>query len=374
MLKTYFAPAERAGEKELAVEIDLVGHSAVLSGLLHSVGGVLAVLNEDRQVVALNAEFIRMLGIDDPQGQLGLRLGEVLECVHAGDAPHGCGTTRLCESCGAAVAMVASLGEDRPVERLCALTAQRDGRPVDTAFMVRSQPIRIDGRRFLLLFLQDVTASQQRAALERVFFHDVNNMLNILIGSSEMLVEDHPSPLARSVLAASLRLHEEVAIQRLLAEGEGGYRAKSERVEAAAVLEELGAFFAAHPAARGRRVVVEAPPAGLAVRTDPSLAMRVLINMVTNALEATDRGGEVKAWCEPDGDRIAFGVWNTGEIDPAVAPRVFQRHFSTKEQAGRGSGTYSMKLFGERILGGEVTFTTSSEAGTVFRFALSRHP
>jgi len=62
-------------------------------------------------------------------------------------------------------------------------------------------------------------------------------------------------------------------------------------------------------------------------------------------------------------------VWNGGEIPQEIAARIFQRNFSTKEQAGRGIGTFSMKLFGEKILGGQVSFTTSKKEGTIFRFA-----
>ena len=50
-----------------------------------------------------------------------------------------------------------------------------------------------------------------------------------------------------------------------------------------------------------------------------------------------------------------------------IVPRIFQRNFSTKAEAGRGIGTYSMKLLGEDVLGGEVGFTSSEKDGTVFR-------
>jgi sensor histidine kinase regulating citrate/malate metabolism len=63
-------------------------------------------------------------------------------------------------------------------------------------------------------------------------------------------------------------------------------------------------------------------------------------------------------------------VWNHQSIPEDIARRVFQRNFSTKEEAGRGVGTYSMKLLGEQILGGRVRFSTSPEEGTVFSFSL----
>jgi sensor histidine kinase regulating citrate/malate metabolism len=92
--------------------------------------------------------------------------------------------------------------------------------------------------------------------------------------------------------------------------------------------------------------------------------------MITNALEATAEEGIVKVWLEQKDGLLSFCMWNRQVIPPHIALRVFQRNFSTKEGAGRGIGTYSMKLFGEKILGGQVSFTTSPEEGTVFRFSL----
>ncbi|MHC4874743.1 MAG: ATP-binding protein [Planctomycetota bacterium] len=53
-----------------------------------------------------------------------------------------------------------------------------------------------------------------------------------------------------------------------------------------------------------------------------------------------------------------------------VKLRVFQRNFSTKADNGRGLGTFSMKLFGEKFLGGSVTFVSTEEEGTVFKLTL----
>ena len=38
--------------------------------------------------------------------------------------------------------------------------------------------------------------------------------------------------------------------------------------------------------------------------------------------------------------------------------------------AGRGIGTYSIRLLGERYLGGRVSFDSTPEAGTTFRIHL----
>ena len=52
-MDTYFAPPERVSDDELATEIDIVSKNPVMSGLLHSISGLLAILDEHRQIVAL---------------------------------------------------------------------------------------------------------------------------------------------------------------------------------------------------------------------------------------------------------------------------------------------------------------------------------
>ncbi|MDY6790361.1 MAG: PAS domain-containing sensor histidine kinase [Thermodesulfobacteriota bacterium] len=370
-MNTYFAPAERTAEKELAVEIDFVSKSPVVSALLQSISGLLAVLDDHRQIVALNDSFIQMLGIEDPSQALGLRPGEALQCVHADEEPGGCGTTKFCSTCGAAIAIVSSLGHDKPVERICALSAKRGGKTVDIALLVRSHPITINKKRFLLLFLQDITRQQQKAALERTFFHDINNMLSLIVGTSEMLVEDHPSELAKTIHQASLRLLKEVDIQQCLSENEScSYQPIWNEFTTEQILKELQFFFARHPVAHGKHIDISKSYPVVSIKTDLSLLLRVLCNMIVNALEATAKKGVVKVWLEHEDHFLSFFVWNSKKIPQKITNRIFQRNFSSKEQAGRGIGTYSMKLFGEKILGGKVSFTTSQEQGTVFKFSL----
>ena len=94
--------------------------------------------------------------------------------------------------------------------------------------------------------------------------------------------------------------------------------------------------------------------------------VRVLTNMLKNAFEATPRGGQVNLGCEADENLCTFSVHNPDEIPEAVAAQIFRRSFSTKAETGRGLGTYSMKLFGERYLHGQVSFRSDPKDGTVF--------
>lgn len=90
--------------------------------------------------------------------------------------------------------------------------------------------------------------------------------------------------------------------------------------------------------------------------------------MVSNAFELDQH---VKIWLEGVGSFLDFCVWNDHVIPDEVAPGIFQRNFTTKEEDGRRIGTYSMKLFREKLPGKKINFTSSEKEGTTFRFSLS---
>lgn len=90
--------------------------------------------------------------------------------------------------------------------------------------------------------------------------------------------------------------------------------------------------------------------------------------MILNALEATDKSKAIKLDFELMNEYITFKIWNENAIPLQISKRIFQRNFTTKSKIGRGLGTYSMKMFGEKVLGGSVDFKTSLEHGTTFRF------
>lgn len=104
------------------------------------------------------------------------------------------------------------------------------------------------------------------------------------------------------------------------------------------------------------------------------LLRRVLGNRIKNALEAIPPGRVVTVCCAEQGDGVVFSVHNPGTMPPDVQGQVFQRSFSTKAASGRGIGTHSMKLLGERYLRGQVGFASDEAQGTTFRIRLAKVP
>jgi signal transduction histidine kinase len=101
------------------------------------------------------------------------------------------------------------------------------------------------------------------------------------------------------------------------------------------------------------------------LQTDRTLLARVIGNLAKNALEAEAAGAAVTLNCKKSGSGAVFTVHNPSQMPEDSRLQVFQRSFSTKG-AGRGLGTYSIRLLTERYLKGKVSFSTGPE-GTTFR-------
>lgn len=366
---TFFAPAGRATEEELAAECrDLLVHP-VTEVLLASLDGFVLILNSHRQVLAANAAFREALELEEPDAVRGLRPGELLTCVHVEEGPDGCGTSEACGRCGAVLAILAAQTGQEPVTSECLLTTRREGVWACREYRVRATPLALGDHAFLVFVLQDISAEKRRETLERVFLHDLSNTLQGLRGWAELLHLNAKSPkeAAEHIVSLSDQVLSEVRHQELLSRAEQGRLDPVEnRVEIHALLAELRATLPRYRAAVGRTLEIADPGPGT-LETDRTLLFRVLLNMALNALEATPEGGTVRVWAE---EGACFKVHNATVMPPEVAGRVFQRSFSTKARHGRGLGTYSMKLLGEGVLGGTVGFESSEAAGTTFWFRL----
>jgi len=353
-----------------------IAEDAVVDQLLQNYGGLLALLNEERQILAVNQQLLGLLGVDDADQVLGLRPGEAIDCVHASDHVGGCGTSRFCATCGAAIAIVVCQEAGTPTDRECVLDCRIGGKPTTLDLHVHTSRIDLAGQAYVLLFLQDVTSDKRRAAVERAFFHDINNLLACLLGTVELQaarsasLQDGSVALVRSMV---LRIAKELEVQRALSSDRpSGYPVELVDCEIGPTVDQVRQQLVDHPAAQDKSIDVRPISRRLTVRTDRHLLTRILTNMVINALEATPRGGEVTIEASAEDTQRLFTVWNAGHIPDRVAMRIFQRYFSTKDGAGRGVGTYSMKLFAEEYLGGRVAFSTHESEGTRFSLLLPR--
>jgi hypothetical protein len=373
---THFASPERSSKKELDQQIEIICNNPVIDGLMNTVNGFLAVLNENRQILAVNNEFMQMLGIEDPQQVLGLRPGESIHCIHANKEKGGCGTSKYCSTCGAAIAVVSSLSEDVPVKRRCAIEVKKNGKIDDIFLEVQSHPVKFNEQKFILLFLQDITNQQKWAAMEKSFFHDMNNIVGALIGTAELIKtgEHEKDPeLIDDLENLSQRFAHELSIQKYLSATEGEQFTPSlSSISLNSLFTQLKTNFKNHPMTHEKKIVFNSFEEDFTFRTDISLILRIMENLIKNALEASGPGDTIKVFVTSESNSLTLNVWNKQSITDKNAKRIFQRNFSTKSELGRGMGLYSVKLFGEKFLNGKVGFESSPEDGTTFHISFSQ--
>lgn len=372
-MKTHYAPPERLTREEVEENVRMIAAHPVIDEVMKASSGMFAVLNRYRQIVAINESFLRTMGIENAADVMGLRLGEYVKCVHACEMEGGCGTSRYCSTCGSVISTMTALDTGETIERTCNITTEKDFKELDLYFNVRSHPIILEGEKYILLFIQDISIHQQWAYLEQTFLHDISNTIQGLMGASELLKDASKVTANRLEVIRKLsqRLTQEVAIQKILSTTLAqSYQPLYNSLSVHHIFDELGKVFANHPVARDRELIFFAPDEEVTFLSDHVLVTRTLINMISNALEAIEAGDKVTVGIETNSGALIFSVWNRTFIPLHIADRIFQRNFSTKEGLGHGIGTYSMKLFGEKILGGQVSFTSTEQDGTTFCFAL----
>lgn len=371
--ETYFAPAGRDLPEEFARKRSLVQHSQLLAAALDSLPSMVMVLNLRRQIVAANKAMLRVL--EKSEADLcEKRPGEVIGCQRAAEGPEGCGTSRHCATCGAVRSILECQTQRCQVVRECRiLTAGLDEtRAID--LRVSATPIEVEGEAFIVVAVEDISQSKRKAVLERVFFHDVLNTAGCIAGYAAYLGQRRDAVAEVSNLLAQLsdQLVEEIQAQRDLVLAESGdLELQTDMIVSRKILDDLRAQYLRSPVAVGRQIVLEDVWTGV-LWTDRRLLLRILGNMLKNALEATPPGGTVALRCADRGPTAQFAVHNPGVMPEEVRLQMFQRSFSTKGQPGRGIGTYSMKLLGERYLGGQVDFTSQEPEGTTFTLRLPK--
>ena len=373
---TDFAPAGRDDQEtldSLAAEID---QNPLFRELVNAVPSPVVVLNDNRQIVAANQAVLTLLEAEESDLR-GSRIGEVVRCSNMKEGPDGCGTGVHCRACGAVAAILECQGSQAQTTNDCRLTSETGSQPRAIDVRVTASPFHVAANEFTLVVLEDIAKEKRLDVLTRTFFHDVLNTAGGIRGFAHLLEEDLPAGTserddARQLGSMAEKLIDEIECQRDLTRAEKGQLTVTPKpVRAAEMLSELRTLYAAHEVSAGRRIVLGACWQG-SLLVDPRLLARVLGNMIKNAVEATPQGGRVVISCEDMGRRAAFRVTNPTVMPERVRLQIFQRSFSTKGEEGRGIGTYSIKLFGEIYLGGQVSFTSQEPEGTTFSIVLPK--
>lgn len=367
---TEFLPAKRATYEQVMQSYNFFNSEKFIRPIFEAAAGYILILNDCRQVVYANSRLSTVIHGKDINSILGLRPGEIFNCVNALSSPGGCGTAKACRVCGAGTAILESMTHAIKSEKECRITTREDGVSGALELMVTAAPLSINGEKYYILSLADMSNEKRRMVFERVFLHDMVNIaggLKNIIGMMKTPGQvSHKINLLQMADFSASSLLEEIESHRSLISAENDQLIVNyQKTQTADLLMSVVQILSKNYSAISKKITISENSENITFSTDKVLLRRVLINLTKNALEASDEGESVTLSCHKSGKMVEFSVNNKGVIPEDIRFQIFQRSFTTKD-AGRGIGTYSIKLFTERYLKGTVNFISDEATGTTF--------
>jgi signal transduction histidine kinase len=198
--------------------------------------------------------------------------------------------------------------------------------------------------------------------------HEIKNPLNAIALHLDLLKEMSGAPAEEQHKMLNILSKEVLRLDRVVKtflDFSRPVEVHFEDVDLGAVTREVSTLMT--PQARLARVTLETEtPAGAALmRADADMIKQVVLNLVTNAMEAMRDGGRLRIAVRGTFDAVTLEIADTGPgIPPDLRDKVFQLYFTTKP---RGSGIgLAMTYRAVQLHNGTITFTSEEGQGTTF--------
>jgi signal transduction histidine kinase len=142
------------------------------------------------------------------------------------------------------------------------------------------------------------------------------------------------------------------------------------------VLTEVEGLCANQATAKGVKLTVNPSDCETLVIADAERLQQILLNLITNAIKFTDKGGRISVTCEGDARTARLCVKDTGvgvhrvDIDRVFDPFVqIDRHLTNAAHQGVGLGlSISREL--ARAMHGDLTLQSTEGVGSTFTLTL----
>ncbi len=338
---------------------------------------MIVILDDENKLVFANNVFLQFMQRENPLFKMSSNLGEILQCSQNSTGKNYCFGLKACESCGLQKAV-----KDGKQGVLGQYDVSIESQKLKDLFhfRVHSQTYTLSEKSYTALSLFDISHELHRKSMERIFFHDVLNMAGLIYGLLDCMLDDirddvnrEEDPIIHSVLELSEKLIDEIKIQRELQRAETNELViKKVPIQAGKFFAEIIQAFSRNSLATDKQIELALAFDYCVLQSDPTILRRIIINMMKNALEASPANSTIVLGAKPvNSNQIRIWVQNPGVMDATIQSMIFQRSFSTKDK-GRGIGTYSMKLLGEKYLKGKIGFESSASQGTTFYLELDK--
>jgi signal transduction histidine kinase len=226
---------------------------------------------------------------------------------------------------------------------------------------------------------QELGDKERLAALGQLaaqLAHEIGTPLGSVSGHLQLALSgrDVPTPLKDRLQVATRELERVSKIVRDYLDSTRTVAPERVTVDVERVVDEaLGICISAEARARiDVQKVIDGPAAR--AETDPGLLRQILVNLITNAVDAVPAdGGHIRVEAASRDGAVAIAVADDGVgIAPEDAARIFEPFYTTK---GRGKGTgLGLAICRElaTALGGRITVDSSPGRGSTFTVTLPR--
>jgi len=328
--------------------------------------------------------------------------GHVLGCAHAAADPSccrgRCGDEPVCEDCLLFGTIRRSIESGLAVRGIeIQMDLRVHDRPVCPSLSISAEPIVMDGRKYAVVSLHDITARAKverelREAMEMKsqFISTVSHELRTPLASMKEAVlivldqvagpinEDqrHFLDVARRNIDRLRRLINDVLdFQKL---GSGSMKFNMQEGDLAKVVEEAYGTMLPHATAGRVAMSLSLEPHLPKAVFDSDRIIQVVTNLLSNAIKFTPDGGKITLEVGRQDGQFCLRVRDTGLGIPKEAlPRMFERFYRVqrpgREIKGTGLGLAIVKAIVEAH-GGQIGVDSEAGQGTTFTVLLPMAP
>jgi signal transduction histidine kinase len=219
--------------------------------------------------------------------------------------------------------------------------------------------------------------AQAREDVLGVVAHDLRNPLNLILMTTELLIDEELPPERRKeMLGIATRAAKQM--NRLIDDLLDHVRLQAgklsldvEDVSVDTIMRQAEETF--RPLAERRHLHFEtAGQDGVAVRADPTRVSQIVGNLIGNAIKFTPEKGSVKLRATPDDKRVVFQIADDGPgISPDNMAHLFDNFWQARKSDRRGVGL-GLAIVKELVEahGGKIWVESKVDHGSTFSFSL----
>jgi signal transduction histidine kinase len=204
--------------------------------------------------------------------------------------------------------------------------------------------------------------------------HDIRNPLQSIIGELFLAKEEikaMPNTDSKAQMKQTIESIEEQTfyINKIVADLQDYTRPLAPRLELVRMQDSINESLTS--IVLPDNITLEKQITGVQLTSDPLFIKRILVNLISNAIQAMPRGGKLIIVCKLVNDTVKISVSDTGTgIPDSVKSQIFQPLFTTKAK-GQGLGLSVVKRLVE-ALKGSISFVSKEGDGTTFTVTIPR--